>query len=104
MRSVHDDALPSQLRYYRKFSYPNALADPASFYQFLSLFTLDVHLRFPEVIEKAHRHSMNYHGLALERVNEKLSDPAFRISDVLVTSILGFIRYYVRLPLPISLG
>jgi hypothetical protein len=89
-----DDGLPVQLRYYKDFSYQLALADPASFYQFLSLFTFDVHTRYPEVIENARDQAMAYHGRALTHVNQQLSDATFRSSEGLITSILGFLRYY----------
>jgi hypothetical protein len=89
-----DDGLPVQLRYYKDFSYQLALADPASFYQFLSLFTFDVHTRYPEVIDNARDQAMAYHGRALTHANRQLSDPTFRNSEGLITSILGFLRYY----------
>ena len=89
-----DDGLPVQLRYYKDFSYQLALADPASFYQFLSLFTMDLHTRCPDVIHDARNHSIGYHSRALKHVNLQLSDPAFRSSEGLITSILGFLRYY----------
>ena len=89
-----DDGLPVQLRYYKNFSYQLALADPASFYQFLSLFTMDIHTRYPEVIDDARNHSIGYHSRALVHVNQQLSDPTFRSSEGLITSILGFLRYY----------
>jgi hypothetical protein len=89
-----DEGLPVQLRYYKDFSYQLALADPASFYQFLSLFTLDVYTRYPEVIANARDQAIAYHGRALTHANRQLSDPTFRNSEGLITSILGFLRYY----------
>jgi hypothetical protein len=89
-----DDGLPVQLRYYKGFAYQLALADPASFYQFLSLFTFDLHTRYPEVIGNARNYAMTYHGRALTHVHQQLSDPKFRNGVGLITSILGFLRYY----------
>lgn len=89
-----DDGLPVQLRYYKNFSYQLALADPASFYQFLSLFTFDIHTRYPAAIENAREHAITYHSRALTHVNQQLSDPKFRNSEGLIASILGFLRYY----------
>jgi hypothetical protein len=71
------------------------LADAASFYQFLSSFTMDVHTRYPKaILENARDHSIAYHSRALIHVNHQLSDPSFRSSEGLITSILGFLRYY----------
>ena len=89
-----DDRLPVQLRYYKDFSYQLALADPASFYQFLSLFTMDLHTRYPDVIDDARNYAIGYHSRALKHVKLQLSDPTFRSSEGLITSILGFLRYY----------
>jgi hypothetical protein len=89
-----DDTLPVQLRYYKDFSYPLALADPASFYQFLSLFAFDIHKRYPDRIAGARDQSISYHVHALTHVNKQLEDPNFRNGEGLVTSILGFLRYY----------
>lgn len=89
-----DDELPVEMRYYKDFSYPLALADPASFYQFLSLFTFDVYTRYPDRITRARDKSIAYHLRALTHVNKQLSDPNFRNGEGLITSILGFLRYY----------
>jgi hypothetical protein len=89
-----DDNLPVQLRYYKDFSYPLALADPASFCQFLSLFTFDVHTRYPGRIPGARDQAISYHLRALTHVNKQLEDPNFRNGEGLITSILGFLRYY----------
>jgi hypothetical protein len=71
------------------------LANAASFYQFLSSFTMDVHTRYPEaILENARDYSIAYHGRALMHVNRQLSDASFRSSEGLITSILGFLRYY----------
>jgi hypothetical protein len=89
-----DDNLPVQLRYYKDFSYPLALADPASFCQFLSLFTYDVHTRYPGRLAGARDQAISYHLRALTHVNKQLEDPNFRNGEGLITSILGFLRYY----------
>jgi hypothetical protein len=93
-----DDRLPAQLRYYKNFLYPLASGNPASFYQFLSLFAFDIHSRYPGVIDNARDQAMAYHHRALTHVNRQLSDPKFRSSEGLITSILGFLRYCCFLP------
>ena len=56
---------------------------------------MDVHTRYPDaILENARDHSIAYHSRALIHVNHQLSDPSFRISEGLITSILGFLRYY----------
>jgi hypothetical protein len=56
---------------------------------------MDVHTRYPDaILENAHDHSIAYHGRALIHVNRQLSDASFRNSEGLITSILGFLRYY----------
>jgi len=56
---------------------------------------MDVHTRYPDaILENARDHSIAYHGRALIHVNRQLSDASFRSSEGLITSILGFLRYY----------
>lgn len=56
---------------------------------------MDVHTRYPEaILENARDHSITYHSRALIHVNRQLSDASFRSSEGLITSILGFLRYY----------
>ena len=56
---------------------------------------MDVHTRYPDaILENARDYSIAYHSRALVHVNQQLSDPLFRSSEGLVTSILGFLRYY----------
>jgi hypothetical protein len=56
---------------------------------------MDVHTRYPEaILENARDHSIAYHSRALIHVNQQLSNASFRSSEGLITSILGFLRYY----------
>lgn len=93
LQHAFDDGLPAQLRYYKDFLYPLSSGNPASFYQFLSLFTFEIHSRYPGVIDNALDQAIAYHRQALTHVNRQLLDPKFKSSDGLITTILGFLRY-----------
>jgi len=101
---VFDDSLGGNFGLYRNGWLPIGLTDAAAFQQVLSMFV--VHLRalygrgmgFP-IVE-----SLSYHTQAITSVRERLSNPAFVVTDGIIGAIIGFACHAVRHPKTLNAG
>ncbi|KUJ07837.1 uncharacterized protein LY89DRAFT_742603 [Mollisia scopiformis] len=70
---------------------PVAVKDAANFHQFLANVSLNVSRVRGEDLENAV--SVGHHSLAIQSINQKLSDPNLRTNDDMVVGILSFVCY-----------